>query len=207
MKKLFLVTALCLSMSTACMAQEPDFSELVSQLSSPTQEKSDSRDIYINGDISEGVAIGVRKELNRLNESGPGDITIHITSFGGDVYSGLQIYDYIIESKDHVVTSCEGYCMSMASILLMAGDVRKSSASATILVHTVISSAQGHIAAMQAEIDESKRLQSVIDSHIHDRTGQPMDVIQKMEAYDHFMGGEEAKKLNIIDKIVGKRGK
>lgn len=200
----FIFVIFVLTMFKMSTARPQELDEVVLQLDNTHQ--SQKREIYIDGVISELTPVTVRNQLNKLNGEGNGEITIHITSPGGSVYYGLQIYDYMMQSKAPIRTSCEGYCMSMAAFLLMAGDVRESGESATIMFHTLSSESKGHLQDMAADMAESNRLQDMMDIRIHDHTGLSLDAIRKMESYDHFMSSQDAKELHIIDQIVGKHG-
>ncbi len=181
-------------LSSAAFAQEPTIPH-------------PPRDIYMRGMVDENMAYRIGEQIKLLNLLGSEEITIHITSPGGSVYSGLQIYDYMEESVSPIRTVCEGYCMSMAAVLLASGDIRAASASATIMFHQLSTEARGKLSEIQAEVNDGQRLQDIIDAHIHEHTGLSISAIKKMESYDHMMSPQEAKYLGIIDMIVGKHGK
>lgn len=165
------------------------------------------RDVYIRGVIDERMALTVGDQIAGLNRLSPEVITIHITSPGGSVYSGLQIYDYMEESVAPIVTVCEGYCMSMAAFLLASGDLRESQASASIMFHQISTEAKGKIDDILLDLADAQRLQSMMDERLHDHTGLSIAAIRKMESYDHYFSPKEAKAANIIDAIRGKHGK
>jgi ATP-dependent Clp protease protease subunit len=165
------------------------------------------RDIYMYGAIDEKMERLVDTQIALLNSLNSEPITIHITSPGGDVLSGLQIYDNMQESVAPIRTICEGYCMSMAAVLLTSGTVRESQASATIMFHEVSTESKGKISVIIMDVMEAQRLQNIIDAHISEHTGLSLDAVHKMESYDHYMGAEEAKSLGVITKIRGKHGK
>lgn len=162
-------------------------------------------DVYIRGEISQNTAFSVDELIRRLNDLGASEIKVHITSPGGSVYAGLQIYDSMSSSNAKIRTICEGYCMSMAAFLLAAGDIREAYPSASIMFHQVASETHGHIFEMKADIAEAERLQGVMDEITHKHTGLSLSAIQKMESYDHYMDPKEALSLGIIDKIIVKK--
>ena len=162
-----------------------------------------NRDIYLRGEINEAMAFKIGEEIASLNASGDSEITLHITSPGGEVYAGLMIYDYMMESKAPIRTSCEGYCMSMGAYLLASGTTRQSSAHATIMLHQVGSRVEGKINEMLEELSESQRLQGVLNEILSKRSGLTTTQLDKIEDHDNFMTPEEAKTLNLIDVVVG----
>ncbi len=179
-------------------------------LCSSTVVKSESlqppilRDIYLRGPIDMPMAFFIGKQIEMYNLEGNREITIHITSPGGEVYAGLQIYDYMVESKAPIRTSCEGMCMSMAAYLLSSGTTRQSSAHATIMFHQVGAATQGKINEMLGDIKEAQRLQNTLNDILSKRSGLSVEQLNKLEDHDNFMSPEEAKRLNLIDNITGK---
>lgn len=163
------------------------------------------REIYLVGPITDTMAIVFRDQLKSLNNLGNDMITVHITSYGGAVYAGLQIYDYMMQSKAPIHTICEGYCMSMAAILLIVGDERESNKSATILFHEVGFGAQGKLTEVQHQVDEAQRLQAVIDRIIMTHSGLSADEVSDLESYDDYMSSQEALDLGLIDLITARR--
>ena len=197
----YVLVILTLLLSSTAIAQEPPQIELPKFLLAPTPIHPLTRDIYIQDVIDMPLAFSIRDQLQDLNEASAKEITVHVSSPGGSVLAGLAIYDYLTEGRSPIKTICEGYCMSMAATLLMAGDVREATENATIMFHTLASESKGHLQDMKADLAESERLQMLIDTIIHARSGLPLDTIRAMESYDHYMSPQEAKTLNLIDKI------
>lgn len=162
-----------------------------------------SKDIYLHGEISDEMALGVGGAIKQLNAEGVDEIIMHITSPGGEVYAGLQIYDYMHQSKAKIRTICEGYCMSMAAYLLTLGDTRQASAHSTIMFHQVSTEIKGKLYELSVELCETQRLQNTINELVKSRSGMSINDLNAMEKYDHYMTPQEVKNLNLIDNIIG----
>lgn len=162
-----------------------------------------SGDIYLHGEITDEMALSIGSAIKQLNDEDVSEITIHISSPGGSVYAGLQIYDYMHESKAKIRTSCEGFCMSMGAYLLSFGDIRQSSAHATIMYHQISTSAQGTIKGITEDLAEAQRLQDVVNDILKTRSGLSTNQINIIESHDNYMSPEQAKTLGLIDNIVG----
>lgn len=158
-------------------------------------------DIYLRGEISDSTAVSIGEQIRSLNDRGVNEIVLHITSPGGSVYAGLQIYDYMRLSHAPVRTSCEGYCMSMGAYLLSWGSVRQSDENATIMFHQVGSSEQGKLNELVRAVAETKRLQDVMNDITREHSGMSTNALNEMESYDNFMSAKQAKELNLIDVI------
>lgn len=174
-----------------------------SLLLSPQAQKSTQlpRDVYVNGTIDDNMAADINYQLELLNKENSDDITMHITSGGGGVYPGLRIYDNMMESESKINTVCEGYCMSMAAVLLVAGSHREASENTAIMLHEVSFGASGKLTEVENEVKEAKRLQAEMNTIIMRHSGLTLDQVKKMEAYDHFMSSQEAKELGLVDSV------
>lgn len=157
--------------------------------------------LYLTGVVSDDMAQYITRQIRTLNEGGVQEIVLHITSPGGSVLAGLQIYDAMQESQAIIHTSCEGYCMSMAAVLLCAGNIRDAGDSSIIMFHGLSTMAGGKVAEIEQQLEFAKKLQLIMDKHISKHSGLSLFEVRKMEAYDHFMTAQEAKELNLIDFI------
>jgi ATP-dependent Clp protease protease subunit len=157
--------------------------------------------VYLRGDFNDQMAAYVVDGITQLNAEGVDEIVLHITSPGGNVYSGLQIYDAMRLSKAPVDTMCEGYCMSMGAYLLSWGVVRSAAEHATIMFHQVSSNAQGKIRDIEADLVETKRLQQMMNDITREHSGMSEEDLEKVESFDNFMSPFKAKKLNLIDEV------
>lgn len=97
--------------------------------------------IYIYGDIvswewleSDVSSYTLAKELETLPE-GIDTINVYISSYGGEVKEGLAIYNALKRHKAKVVTVCDGFACSAASVVFMAGDERVMSNASLLMIH------------------------------------------------------------------------
>ena len=74
------------------------------------------------------------KDLNELATCSR--IVIHINSGGGDMYAGVSIYNRLRELGAEIVTVCDGLAASAASVIFMAGDVRRVFAGSNVMIHS-----------------------------------------------------------------------
>lgn len=96
-------------------------------------------DLYIFGDITsypwdekDKDAYGVVKELQKLEAD---TINVHINSYGGDVSEGLAIYNTLKAHKAEIITICDGFACSAASVIFMAGDIRIMNEASLLMIH------------------------------------------------------------------------
>lgn len=110
------------------------------------KEKEGIADLYIFGDIvsekwfeSDVAAFDIVKDLLEIDTP----INVHINSYGGEVSQGLAIYNVLKKHPHEVVTYCEGFACSAASIVFMAGDKRIMPKSSLLLIHNAWTMAVG----------------------------------------------------------------
>lgn len=96
-------------------------------------------DLYIFGDITswpwdekDRDAYGIVKELQSLDSQ---KINVHINSYGGDVAEGLAIFNTLKNHKAEIVTICDGFACSAASVIFMAGSKRIINEASLLMIH------------------------------------------------------------------------
>ena len=95
-----------------------------------------NREIFLNGEISSETMESVIQQLLYLSRSRPAEeIILYINSPGGDVDSGLAIYDTIQLIKTPVHTVCVGMAASMGAILFLAGTHRSMLPHSHLMIH------------------------------------------------------------------------
>ena len=165
------------------------------------------RIIFMGSGINDQVANAIVAQLLYLDSEDPEkDILMYINSPGGDIYSGLAIYDTMQLVNAEVQTYCVGAAASMGTVLLTAGQKGKRFAlpNATIHMHQAMTAAQGQASDIEIRAREILRVQDRIRQIIADTTGQPYDRIARDSDRDFFMTADEAKDYGIIDEVISK---
>jgi ATP-dependent Clp protease, protease subunit len=157
--------------------------------------------------ISDPVANTLIAQLLYLEREDPErDISMYIQSPGGQISSGLAIYDTMQLIRPQVSTICVGMAASMATVLLCAGAKGKRYAlpHATIHMHQAISGVQGQAADMVIAAKEIVRLNDIIKDILIQHTGQPMEKITHDTDRDFYLNPVQAKEYGIIDEVLSK---
>ncbi len=166
------------------------------------------RIVLIGTEIDNHVANVVVAELLFLESQDPSkDIYIYINSPGGNIESGLAIYDTMNYIKPDIVTICVGQAASMAAILLAAGTKGKrfSLPHSRVMIHQPMGGIQGQATDIDIQAREIMRLKDMIIKILSKHTGKPYKTIQRDIERDFFMSPEEAKEYGIIDEIIVER--
>jgi ATP-dependent Clp protease protease subunit len=166
------------------------------------------RIIFLGTPIDDQIAnLTVAQLLHLESEDPDKDISIYINSPGGQVYSGLAIYDTIQFIKPDVQTICVGIAMSMGAVILAGGAKGKRMAlpNAKILIHQVTSGFQGQATDIEIQARETialkRRLEEILSLH----TGKDAETVSKDMERDYYMTSEEAKDYGIIDNVIAHR--
>ena len=90
--------------------------------------------VYLNREIMEPHKYS--KLFDLLSSASPYDIIkIHINSPGGDMHTGSQLITHMQTSQAHIITILESSAMSLAPLILFAGDDIEISEHSIIMFH------------------------------------------------------------------------
>nr|YP_010379619.1 clp protease proteolytic subunit [Astragalus neglectus]UCS40684.1 clp protease proteolytic subunit [Astragalus neglectus] len=133
------------------------------------------------------------------------DLYLFINCPGGDVISGMAVFDAMLLVQAEVQTIAVGLAASMASVILVAGEVTKRLAfpHARVMIHQPASSlVEGQTIDCIKEANELLKMREMITHIYAQRTGRSFwDIHEDMER-DFYMSAEEAKEYGIIDMIA-----
>ena len=163
------------------------------------------RIVFIGTPISDQIANLVIAQLLHLESDDPDkDISVYINSPGGDVYSGLAIYDTMQFIKPDVMTICFGVAMSMGSLLLTGGAKGKRLAlpNSRILVHQPSAGFEGQSTDIEIHAREILDMRGRIDQIYAHHTGQPVEQVNRDMERDRFFKAEEAVEYGLIDRVI-----
>jgi ATP-dependent Clp protease, protease subunit len=166
------------------------------------------RIIFLGTPIDDQVANLTIAQLIHLESEDPDkDISIYINSPGGQVYSGLAIYDTMQFIKPDVQTICVGIAMSMGAVILAGGSEGKRLAlpNAKILIHQVSGGFQGQATDIEIQARETIALKRRLEEILGEHTGRPVEQVAKDMERDYFMTSQEAQEYGIIDNVIAHR--
>ncbi|MGV3243448.1 ATP-dependent Clp endopeptidase proteolytic subunit ClpP [Staphylococcus sp. 11261D007BR] len=163
------------------------------------------RIIMLGSAIDDNVANSIVSQLLFLQaQDSEKDIYLYINSPGGSVTAGFAIYDTIQHIKPDVQTICIGMAASMGSFLLAAGTKGKRFAlpNAEVMIHQPLGGAQGQATEIEIAANHILRTRSKLNKILSERTGQPIEKIEKDTDRDNFLTADEAKEYGLIDEVM-----
>lgn len=166
------------------------------------------RIIVLSDEVNDATASLVVAQMLYLEAQDPDkDIQFYINSPGGSVASGFAIYDTMQYVKCDVSTICMGMAASMGAFLLAAGEKGKRFAlpNAEIMIHQPLGGAKGQATDIKIHAENILRTRDKLNKILSERTGQPLDKIERDTERDFFMSADEARAYGIIDDIMVRR--
>ncbi|HCT0521487.1 TPA: ATP-dependent Clp endopeptidase proteolytic subunit ClpP [Staphylococcus pseudintermedius] len=163
------------------------------------------RIIMLGSAIDDNVANSIVSQLLFLQaQDAEKDIHLYINSPGGSVTAGFAIYDTIQHIKPDVQTICIGMAASMGSFLLAAGAKGKRFAlpNAEVMIHQPLGGAQGQATEIEIAAKHILRTRERLNKILSERTGQPIEKIEKDTDRDNFLTAQEAKEYGLIDEVM-----
>lgn len=160
------------------------------------------RIVFLNGEVNMYSVNLVIAQLLFLEAEDPEkDINLYINSPGGEVYSGLALYDTMQYLKAPVNTICVGLAASMAAVILSAGKKRMALPHSRILIHQPLGGAQGQAADIKIQAEEILRIRQTLNEILAKHTKQDIKEIENRTDRDNYFTAPEALEFGLIDQI------
>lgn len=139
-----------------------------------TDNNDHTAELYIFGDIVDSFSTGIEEAWNEdfgnvsslsiakeLQQLDVDQINVHISSEGGYTSEGLAIYNLLKQSKAKIVTYCDGFACSAASLIFMAGDERVMGIASALMIHNAWCGASGNSAQLRQQADVLDKISTI----------------------------------------------
>jgi ATP-dependent Clp protease protease subunit len=163
------------------------------------------RIVFLGTPVNDQVANLIIAQLLHLESDDPEkDISLYINSPGGDIYSGLAIYDTMNFIKPDVSTICFGIAMSMGSLLLTGGAKGKRLAlpNSRILIHQPSAGFEGQSTDIEIHAREILSIRKRVDQIYALHTGKTEEEVNRDMERDRFFKADEAAEYGLIDRVI-----
>ena len=162
------------------------------------------RIIFISGEIDDDLANCVISQLLFLDSKNHEDINLYINSPGGNITSGMAIYDTINYIKSDVSTICVGMAASMASVLLSSGKKGKRYIlpNAEVMIHQPLGGVKGQATEIKIVADRIIYLRNKLNKILAEKTGKNIKEIEKDTERDYYLNASDALEYGLVDKIL-----
>lgn len=166
------------------------------------------RVIFLTGQVEDNMANLIVAQMLFLEAENPDkDIHLYINSPGGSVSAGLAMFDTMNFIKPDVSTICMGGAYSMGSFLLAAGQKGKryALANSRVMIHQPSGGAQGQATDIEINVREILKIRDRLNRILAERTGQPLEKIEKDVERDYWLDAQEAKEYGLVDEVLERR--
>lgn len=159
----------------------------------------ENRRIEIRSEVNEAMASVIVRSLLKMSSINLEPIQIYLSSFGGDAYEGLAIYDALRACPCDIHIIASGKIMSAAFLVFLAGDVREASPSTTFMMHSASYVSDGIVKNHEVQVNEGKRLNNMFLEIAQQRTKQNKKFwYRKILNQDYYFGVDEATQIGVL---------
>lgn len=165
------------------------------------------RIVFLGTQVNDVVANSIIAQLLFLAADDPEkDIHLYINSPGGSITAGMAIFDTMQHIKPDVSTICVGMAASMGAFLLNAGAKGKRFAlpNSEVMIHQPLGGAEGQASDIEIRARRILKMRDKLNHILAERTGQPLEQIEKDTDRDNFMTAYEAQAYGLVDKVLEK---
>lgn len=168
-----------------------------------------NREIFLVDSVTSETSTELIKQLMFLeSQDHTREITLYINSPGGEVISGLAVYDYLTMMNSPIRTVCIGSASSMGAILFLAGEKRQMLPHSEIMIHDP-SYHHGDMGGqkpheIQHRLDSLNETREMLAWIIAERTGKSVEEIYKVTAEDNYYKAKAAVEFGLATEIITK---
>ena len=163
------------------------------------------RELELTSAIDADSCATVIRGLLYLQRTDPNAaVTLYINSPGGEVQSGLALYDVMQAVSCPIHTVCLGMAASMAALLFIAGDERRMLPHSRIMIHDPLigGGLGGSALSVKARADDLMRIRDITAGVISRHTGMPLERVFELTAQDTYFEAKDAVEAGLADRIV-----
>ena len=166
------------------------------------------REIFLVGEVNDHAANLVVAQMLFLESENPEkDISFYINSPGGSVSAGMAIFDTMNFIKPAVSTLCMGMAASMGAFLLTSGAKGKRFClpNSKVMIHQPLGGTRGQATEIEIHAREILKTREQLNRILADKTGQPIEKIERDTERDYYLSADEAKEYGLVDEVIAKR--
>lgn len=163
------------------------------------------REIECVGEINADSVNSLIRQVRYLASQSPDEeITIYINSPGGQVSSGLALYDVMKAVKCPIRTVCVGTAASMGAVLFASGDRRDMLPHAKVMIHDPLLTSMpgGSALKLKSMSDSLMQTRESLAQLLADQTGKTLEEIFEKTAEDTWFTAQEAVDFGLADRII-----
>lgn len=170
-----------------------------------TKKNDETTEITIYGDItayrwveSDVTHYDFAKDLAQVDTP---NLAVRINSYGGAVDQALGIYNLLKDFKGNLVTICDGFACSAASVIFMAGKTRIMPKTSLLMIHNAWTWASGNSDDFKKMAEDLAKINGPIIQSYVENTGLSESKVKKMMDEETWLTADEAFKLGFATNL------
>ena len=160
------------------------------------EQEGNAASVTIYGDItswpwleSDVSAYLLSKQIDGIEAD---TIDVYINSYGGEVAEGLAIYNALKRHRAKVVTHCDGFACSAASVVFMAGDERIMGEASLLMIHNAWSSTSGNADDLRKAADDLETISRAAAEAYRASVSIDDETLDRMLAEESWIAPQDA---------------
>lgn len=165
---------------------------------------ADQRKIFIEGEINADKALEFIKQLLCLGEESDKPVNVLINTPGGEINSGLLMYDAIVGSRTPVRMICTGRAYSMGAVLFACAKERYMLPNSELMIHQPLlgGKVSGNASSIRSISDSLLETKTKMNMILAKHTGKTEEEMDQATSFDHYFTPEEAVEFGLADRII-----
>lgn len=165
-----------------------------------------NRRVFLFGEIDEALVYSFTMQMLSLMEDEQSEINIYINSPGGEVNSGLAIYDLIQSCKAPINMYCIGMAASMGALIFAGGQKgrRYILPHSKVMIHEPLipNGVGGSASSIKSTAVFILQMRKLLNGILAVHSGKTLEEINRATDHDNFMTAKEAIAFGLCDKVV-----
>lgn len=176
----------------------------ISQVPMESKLMADRRRVFVEGEINSESALEFVKKIMYLNGESKAPIEVLINSPGGEINSGLLMYDAIVGSTAPIRMICIGKAYSMGAVLFVCAKERYMLPNSELMLHQPLLGGRvsGNASSIRSISDSLLETKVKMNKLLAKHTAKSEEEIDEATAFDHYFSPQEAIEFNLADKII-----
>lgn len=168
--------------------------------------------VYFNADIDDATAhklnMTLQETIEHMRSVGmrydiePPTIKLHVTSFGGMIFSALNVVDTIIKSPVPIESYVEGHVASAGTFLTVVCKKRYMKKRSFMLIHQLSSGMWGKMSEIRDEAKNLEKITEVIRDIYLEYTSMSKATMDSLLEHDLWLKPDECLRKGLIDEVL-----
>ncbi|WP_413523108.1 head maturation protease, ClpP-related [Lactococcus raffinolactis] len=139
----------------------------------------------------------VRETLDAVSE----DIVIKLNSPGGDVFEGIEIYNYLKDHPSNVTVEVTGVAASAATFIVAGADEVIMNIGTSLMIHEASTFTWGNKSDIQKTLNALETIDESILSIYSEKTGQSNEQLEEWMNEEKWFTADEAVEFGFADSV------